>query len=46
MARARKKRGWRVSKGGSVYPVKGKTKSRRRTYGSKSAAQKAARRRR
>lgn len=36
---------WRVGKKGSVYRVKKRGNSRRRTFGTKSAAKKAARRR-
>ena len=43
--KAVKKAGWRVAKGGSVYKSKGKVKSRRKTYATKTAAKKAAKRR-
>ena len=44
--RSRKgKAGYRVGKNGGVYRVKGKTKSSRKTYKTKSAALKAARKR-
>lgn len=38
--------GWRVAKGGTVYRAKGKTKSQRKTYKTKGAAKKAAKRKR
>lgn len=42
--KASKRKGWRVSKSGSVYRAKGKVKSRRKTYSSKASAKRAAKR--
>jgi hypothetical protein len=40
-----KRRGWRVSPKGSVYKVKGKQKSRRKTFKNKSSAKRYAKKR-